>query len=365
MPFTRRQIDRILNVKGTPFIDPERLPHLGMRVTESYLRRQLYAWEDQAVTQQWQVFNRALGVIRGEALALAEQRRLDTLGNTWDTRRWLDSVQAMAYRELTRAMQMTAFDAFRASLGAWVAGYYGKAWQVNVNTIVPMRVPAPDLTQAHRAVLLPDVQEAVSVDPNQYQALGADWRAAYEAERDEMRVKVWRALQRAMLQGLSVMAALRLVREAVGLNSTLRAGFTQNFYRMQTLTRTAIMDGAQDGGEAFWHTQAQPDQPRNRLDDALGVLLLAQVRWVTANDERVCPICRGLDGRVSSLLDAGRNKPPAHPNCRCNEVPVIAERWLIDADRYPGQTFDEWLSGFGGGLLLDDFLRAGLQSTQV
>lgn len=33
--------------------------------------------------------------------------------------------------------------------------------------------------------------------------------------------------------------------------------------------------------------------------------------WLTVRDDRVCPICEALDGKVTDKL------PPAHPNCRC------------------------------------------------
>lgn len=53
--------------------------------------------------------------------------------------------------------------------------------------------------------------------------------------------------------------------------------------------------------------------------------------WVTAIDERVCKICKPMDGRMVGLLDtfaiptqAGTIRllvPPVHPNCRCTVVP--------------------------------------------
>jgi SPP1 gp7 family putative phage head morphogenesis protein len=54
--------------------------------------------------------------------------------------------------------------------------------------------------------------------------------------------------------------------------------------------------------------------------------------WRTANDEIVCPICGGLANAQAELdkpfeLDGEEyNDPPAHVNCRCWTVPIIAER---------------------------------------
>lgn len=45
--------------------------------------------------------------------------------------------------------------------------------------------------------------------------------------------------------------------------------------------------------------------------------------WVTAHDERTCPVCRPMDGRATVLNTrfhvAGSHlmTPPVHPNCRC------------------------------------------------
>ena len=45
--------------------------------------------------------------------------------------------------------------------------------------------------------------------------------------------------------------------------------------------------------------------------------------WMTNEDERVCPICGGLDGQEVAIDEAFEfegveyPEPPAHPNCRC------------------------------------------------
>lgn len=45
-------------------------------------------------------------------------------------------------------------------------------------------------------------------------------------------------------------------------------------------------------------------------------------RWNTANDEKVCPICRPLDGQQFGADDL-EHLPPAHVNCRCWITPVV------------------------------------------
>jgi len=50
--------------------------------------------------------------------------------------------------------------------------------------------------------------------------------------------------------------------------------------------------------------------------------------WGTAEDEVVCPICGGLNGQVVGLdqpfnLDGDEYDFPAHPRCRCDQLPVV------------------------------------------
>lgn len=51
-----------------------------------------------------------------------------------------------------------------------------------------------------------------------------------------------------------------------------------------------------------------------------------KVKWVTQHDERVCPICNELDGRIWSIDDPSLQSPPddTHENCRCELEPVTS-----------------------------------------
>ena len=56
-----------------------------------------------------------------------------------------------------------------------------------------------------------------------------------------------------------------------------------------------------------------------------------QIRWLTSEDERVCPICYPLDGKLKKdggwMTKGGMiTSPPAHPNCRCQTVVEITTR---------------------------------------
>jgi SPP1 gp7 family putative phage head morphogenesis protein len=53
--------------------------------------------------------------------------------------------------------------------------------------------------------------------------------------------------------------------------------------------------------------------------------------WVTAQDERTCPICAPLDGEMvpwNGVFSIGLEAPIVHPHCRCAMVIVPPERFL-------------------------------------
>lgn len=69
--------------------------------------------------------------------------------------------------------------------------------------------------------------------------------------------------------------------------------------------------------------------------DATG--FVGSKRWNTAMDDRVCPICRPLDGKVvdldkyfPALMAGGLMGPPAHVRCRCWLTPILDMKKLED-----------------------------------
>lgn len=64
--------------------------------------------------------------------------------------------------------------------------------------------------------------------------------------------------------------------------------------------------------------------------------------WSTSHDERVCPVCRPLDGKTVRLdeeFGPGIFAPPAHPGCRCTTL-AATELDEIEVTKYPGQPRD-------------------------
>ena len=57
--------------------------------------------------------------------------------------------------------------------------------------------------------------------------------------------------------------------------------------------------------------------------------MVTKVQWVMA-DSDVCDICEELDGKELDI-DAGEEElPPAHPNCRCDILPILDEEQSAD-----------------------------------
>lgn len=66
------------------------------------------------------------------------------------------------------------------------------------------------------------------------------------------------------------------------------------------------------------HAEAQLNEFRRQGVEEVG----AEVEFRTARDDRVCPICKELDGVAFSVDDA-HGIIPVHPNCRCIWLPVV------------------------------------------
>lgn len=81
--------------------------------------------------------------------------------------------------------------------------------------------------------------------------------------------------------------------------------FTKAQYRMEMIARTEALRAHNQGRIKFY-----------------GEVGVQKLEWMAMKDERMCPVCGGLDGRV---FDTGSfPSQPAHPNCRCTSLPVIA-----------------------------------------
>ncbi|MCL4553272.1 MAG: minor capsid protein, partial [Candidatus Marsarchaeota archaeon] len=98
--------------------------------------------------------------------------------------------------------------------------------------------------------------------------------------------------------------------------------FTKAQYRMEMIARTEVLR-AHNQGRIKFHQQ-------------VGV---QKLEWMAMEDERMCPVCGGLDGKV---FDTDKfPSQPAHPNCRCTSVvtwPLVICGGELGAQAAPGDT---------------------------
>lgn len=65
------------------------------------------------------------------------------------------------------------------------------------------------------------------------------------------------------------------------------------------------------------HAEGQLDGFQELGVGSLGV----DVEFSTAGDDRVCPVCAGMEGKIFTIEEA-RGVIPVHPNCRCAWIPA-------------------------------------------
>ncbi len=74
-------------------------------------------------------------------------------------------------------------------------------------------------------------------------------------------------------------------------------------------------------------TVPEPPDRRNPLPKQMTrpvlVIVARWTRWVTASDERTCPVCAPLEGQMWRDVDGPH--PPLHGNCRCTRVLAFVE----------------------------------------
>lgn len=285
---------------ATPLIDVSRLPHTALRTGELYLKKRVFALEALAVKRLQALYREAY---RDLASALVD---MDTAPFT-----------QYAAGRVERLKRNVLVSVERSARTALVGGYFGRLWLLDVGTRADVRVNMPPLTQD---ALREDMYDALIQD-----LLGRKWRSQYELELDDLTLGIRRAIGTGLTNGESMDAIQRRVRDAMGITtdrrrgavgSAERRGYRANFARVQTMTRTVVQTVANRGTLSAYKANSD---------------ILSGYEWLTANDERVCPDCRGMDGKVFSFK--ARKLPPLHPNCILPGNEVVLPGELVGATK--------------------------------
>lgn len=126
-----------------------------------------------------------------------------------------------------------------------------------------------------------------------------------EGITDAMAQQLNRVLANGMVEGLGARDIAKQMTEQID-------GITDR--RALTLARTEVIHA---------HAEGQLDSLQDLGVEEVGV----QAEWSTAGDDRVCPECEEMEGKVFSTEEA-HGMIPLHPNCRCTWVPHIPDSLL-------------------------------------
>jgi SPP1 gp7 family putative phage head morphogenesis protein len=338
---TKQQIKRVLDPDWVRAAD---VPHLGLRYAETLIKRLIMTLEARAVEEQARLYTRTYQTIRTRAQNSAERLNVNTASSDRMTAIWRAEVNEALEEELPRLTQSLQRTGLRYAAAAYVLGYYGQAWELDVNTVSEFRPNAPTPPPAQLIDLLSSAQP-VSQDAYAemiYQLLGVDWRDFYAPEMDILLPQLRAQVLQGTSQGESIPDIMRRLRETMGISTDRRRGYRANFNRVQTITRTTVNQVSNDGAYSIFQQNAD---------------VLSGYQWIVARDERLCPSCLEKANRVYNINDVER--PPLHPNCRCTIIPVIDPNWLTNATEPPRQSFGAWLEDSGASAFLAGFMAAG------
>lgn len=69
---------------------------------------------------------------------------------------------------------------------------------------------------------------------------------------------------------------------------------------------------------------AHAEATLNLFEEAGVEQVTVSAEWATASDDRVCPECAAMEGRVFNVSES-HGMIPLHPNCRCAFLPVVED----------------------------------------
>lgn len=350
MPYSKRQINRILNHNDQPVIAPDRVMGLAQRVTESFIRRRIYHIEDKTVMEQYERLKAVYRFIRQRALDNAQSLHIDKLG--------INAQAILWRRNLDRNMQ-DIFSIFTQELAqhtlvragnTYLYSYFGRAWSLDMSTKreVNVRAPIPPSWQVTADTLQPAL-EAFRPDMAALDTFGLEWQQQYADTLNDGARRIRNQTTLATLQGESVLAAINRIGDVLGVADGAKgvAG------RLGTITRSNVQSAATSGSKALYNANKD---------------IVVAVAWVASNDSRVCPTCNALDGSRWPLGDPDTRFPvsDSHVNCRCSLVPITAHDDEIGSDDSPDFTWTEWLKNNNlDWLFADEFAGNAIDSEQV
>ena len=301
----------------------------ALRIAESWVRRRIYGLEKEQARALYDLYLQSYRELAG-ALTTA----YDSDGKPIFARRAV--LLEQMEREINALAAMAEIRIDTALIDAYQQGYAGRAWVLDqaTNPDIPVRLRPVLPTQAIRSLLL---QPLMGRDKRY---LGQDWHTELGFAREEFILRTKRSLTASMAQGEGMAAAMRRLRDEYGIQTDRRKGFKRNFYQTTMIARTEIMRASNLGALAVYEENQD---------------ILSGWEWTASRDERVCPVCGGMDGKRFKFGDMQLQPPSgSHPGCRCTIVPVLKDERLMNEVAGIRETYSDWAARRGmvtdGGL---------------
>lgn len=115
--------------------------------------------------------------------------------------------------------------------------------------------------------------------------------------------KIHTTIQAGILTGKSIRDVAkeigRVVPDKEGFRTAGKTVFASANHRATLIARTETLRAHNEGRKTFY--------------DQVGV---TKMEWITAEDERTCPVCAPMNGKVYDIK--GDISAPIHPSCRCS-----------------------------------------------
>lgn len=184
----------------------------------------------------------------------------------------------------------------RAAASAWTSKYIESAYQRGIaETGAKLRAAGADVA--------PEWVSRAFNRPIHADRVGLIYTRVFSELRDVTEVmdeQISSVLARGLAEGRNPLEIARTLRDRVE-----KIGIT----RARTIARTEVI-------------AAHAEATLNGFEEAGIAGVEVEAEWLTAGDDKVCPLCEELEGRVFSL-DEARNMLPRHPNCRCAWRPKV------------------------------------------
>lgn len=297
-----------------------------IRDGNQFVAEHIYALEAQNVNELYRAYLQAYRDLQRDT---AERFAAMVTGDTWSVADIAarEALMAQIAQRLAQLDELAAEQVLGYGIAGYRAGYYGAGYVLDTAVLQALGLK-PALIP-----LLPEMAvRAQLLAPYVGKQLGERFRD----NRAQFELNMKNALVQSQIQGETIYQAQKRIAQTMGIaigrrTKADRATNNGMFHRTETIARTELLRASNLGAQAVY--EANQD-------------VLKGWEWLTAKDDRVCPICAPLDGQQWAF-GSKQLPPPAHVMCRCTTVPVLINQELERAIVGERVTFTAWAQSRG------------------